>query len=112
MLQSLLPVVLRGVFESFAFVYLGRLSCSLFLFWILFMELAFALQENPCRWFPREVVAFLLLLVLQHLRCCPLCRHPVRSRSPACQPAVLTGSPTRAPLGSVGLQATKNLLLD
>jgi len=79
MLQSLLPVVLRGVFESFAFVYLGRLSCSLFLFWILFMELAFALQENPCRWFPREVVAFLLLL----FACLPASRVDRQSNSSA-----------------------------
>jgi hypothetical protein len=45
-------MILRGVFESFVFLYPGLLY-SLLLFW---MELAFAaLQENPCRWFLRKV---------------------------------------------------------
>jgi hypothetical protein len=36
-----------------------------------FMELAFALQENPSRWFPRKITVLLkvsVFTVLQHLR--------------------------------------------
>jgi len=52
------------------------------------MELAFALQENPCR---------LSGVGTQ-------CAHASPPAS-----CVVTGSPTRGPLGSVGLQPTKNL---
>jgi len=61
------PVALRGVVGSFVFLYPG-LSCSLLLFWIV----AFALQGNPCRRFPRKVAVLLLysaFTVLRHLRC-------------------------------------------
>jgi hypothetical protein len=51
------------------------------------MELAFALQENPCRWFPRKVAV---------LRFCFYSPSTSKMSGVGTQPAVLIGSPTRA----------------
>jgi len=77
-----IPFVLQSRYQWFCEAFLNLLCFSIYVCYARcrcpgwFMELAFASQENPCRWLLRCVPVF---TVLQHLRC-PVGRHGVCAR--------------------------------